>query len=41
MGQSTTVLINTYEHLIEEYEDAIKIDAEAEIAKARKIWVAL
>jgi integrase len=41
MGHSTTVLHSTYEHLIEEYEEAIKIDAEAEIAKAREIWVAL
>lgn len=41
MGHSTTVLHSTYEHLIEEYKDAINIDAEAEIAKARKIWVAL
>ncbi len=41
MGRSTTVLHTTYEHVIKEYEDAIKIDAETEIAKAREIWVAL
>jgi integrase len=41
MGHSTTVLISTYEHLIEEYADETRIGAEAEIAMARKIWVAL
>ena len=40
MGHSTTVLISTYEHLIEEYADETRINAEAEIAKARKILVA-
>jgi integrase len=41
LGHSTAVLQRTYEHLIDEYAGTTKIDAEAEIAKAREIWVAL
>jgi transposase len=29
-------LISTYEHLIDEYADETRVDAEAEIAKARR-----
>jgi hypothetical protein len=39
LGHSLAVLLSTYAHLIDEYEDAERIDAEAEIAKARKARV--
>lgn len=35
LGHSLAVLLSTYAHLITEYEDSERIDAEAEIAKAR------
>ena len=35
LGHSLTVLLSTYAHLIAEYEEAERIDAEAEIRKAR------
>ncbi|MGZ4285259.1 MAG: tyrosine-type recombinase/integrase [Solirubrobacteraceae bacterium] len=35
LGHSLAVLLSTYAHLIAEYEDAERIDAEAEIRKAR------
>jgi integrase len=36
LGHSVAVLLSTYAHLIDEYEDAERIDADAEIAKARR-----
>jgi integrase len=36
LGHSLAVLLSTYAHLIEEYADSERIDAEAEIAKARR-----
>jgi hypothetical protein len=35
LGHSLAVLISTYAHLIDEYEDRERIDAESEIARAR------
>ena len=35
LGHSLAMLLSTYAHLIAEYEDAERIDAEAEIRKAR------
>jgi len=35
LGHSLTVLLSTYAHLIDEYEDAERIDAELEIAQVR------
>ena len=35
LGHPLAVLLSTYAHLIAEYEDAERIDAEAEIRKAR------
>lgn len=37
LGHSLTVLLSTYAHLIDEYEDAERIDAELEVAKARAV----
>jgi integrase len=36
LGHSLVVLLSTYAHLIDEFEDAERIDSELEIAKARK-----
>jgi integrase len=36
LGHSLAVLLSTYAHLIAEYEDSERIDAEAEIATARR-----
>jgi len=36
-GHSLAVLLSTYAHLIDEYEDSERIEAEAEIAKARRV----
>ncbi|HKS57983.1 MAG TPA: tyrosine-type recombinase/integrase [Steroidobacteraceae bacterium] len=36
LGHSVAVLMSTYAHLIEEFEDATKIDAEEEIRAARR-----
>jgi hypothetical protein len=35
LGHSPTVLLSTYAHLIEEYAERERVDAEAEIAMAR------
>jgi integrase len=37
LGHSLTVLLSTYAHLIDEFEDADRVDAEREIAAARSI----
>lgn len=37
LGHSLAVLIDTYAHLIDEYEDADRVDPEAEIDRAREI----
>ncbi len=37
LGHSLAVLIDTYAHLIDEYEEAERVDPEAEIAAAREI----
>ena len=39
LGHSLAVLLSTYAHLIDEYAERQPIDAEAEIAKARKARV--
>jgi integrase len=39
LGHSLAVRLSTYAHLIDEYVDRQPIDAEAEIAKARKARV--
>jgi hypothetical protein len=39
LGHSLAVLLSTYAHLIDEYADRQPIDAEAEIAEARKARV--
>ena len=36
LGHSLAVLLTTYAHLIDEFEDRERIDAEAEIATARR-----
>jgi len=36
LGHSLAVLVNTYAHVIDEYEGRQHIDAEAEIAQARE-----
>jgi integrase len=36
LGHSLAVLLSTYAHLINEYADAERIDADAEIATARQ-----
>jgi integrase len=36
LGHSVAVLLSTYAHLIDEYEDAATIDANAEVSKARR-----
>ena len=36
LGHSLAVFLSTYAHLIDEYEDRERIDADAEIAKARR-----
>lgn len=36
MGHSLAILLETYAHLIEEYSDVDRVDAEQEIAKARQ-----
>lgn len=36
LGHSLAVLLSTYAHLIDEYAEARSIDADAEIAKARR-----
>jgi len=35
LGHSLAVFLSTYAHLIDEYEDRERIDADAEIARAR------
>ena len=35
-GHSPTVLLNVYAHLIDEFEDADRVDPEGEIARARE-----
>jgi integrase len=35
LGHSLAVLLSTYAHLIDEFEDTERVDAELEIAKAR------
>ena len=37
LGHSLAVLLSTYARVIDEYEDAEHVDAEAEIAKARSV----
>src|SRR5437763_16139788 len=37
LGHSLAVLISTYAHLIDEYEGRERIDAQAEIARARRL----
>lgn len=37
LGHSLAVLLSTYAHLIDEYEESDRIDAELEIAKAREM----
>ena len=39
LGHSLAVLLSTYAHLIDEYAEAPNIDADAEIAKARRLVV--
>jgi integrase len=36
LGHSVSVLLSTYAHLIDEYQDRQSIDADAEIAAARR-----
>jgi hypothetical protein len=36
LGHSLAVLLSTYAHLIDEYADAERIDADVEIATARQ-----
>lgn len=37
LGHSLAVLIDTYAHLIDEYEEADRVDPEAEIGRGREI----